>query len=70
MLIATIYVDDQVYGGIEYGSHDAHDVLILGEESRLLESRRNLTSHLERIIDWIDYGRLSAKTIRIELGEE
>ena len=88
MLIATIYVDDQVYGGIDYNAsddtnpspafragfhnynhHGGRDVLMWGGEPKLVEGRRNLSSRLARILDRIDDGTLTAKTIRIELAE-
>ena len=64
MIVATIYIDDVVYSGIEFGTRDT---FIWDGEPKELAGRRNLTSHLERILDRIDDGRLSAKSIRIEL---
>lgn len=52
-----------------YGAGQGRDVLMWGGESFLIESRRNISSYLKRILDRIDDGTLPAGTIRIEFED-
>lgn len=64
MLKAVIYLDDVVFSGMNYGA------TTWGAEPKLIESRRNISNYLERIIDRIDDGRLQPGTLRIEIEDD